>query len=307
MRKWEIREIKNQLIDIVEREHPITVRGAFYRAVSAGLFSNTDRNNYQRCVIYLKQLREVEQLDDDMFIDTTRIRHERAGFAHSDEYISLLGRDYGRDAWLEQPIHLELFSEKDALSSILDPVVRRYNLPFNIIRGNSSRKFLHDIGEKRQRIEKPIVALYAGDHDPSGINIARNTFQRLRIFARDRKKERFTWSKLAVTSGDFQRLQHLTISIKPTDKLAQRYVDEFNTTRALEVDAIPSQEIRDRLEKSILKRLDKAKWDHTLKEETEERDKLLALNRHIRGWGLEKAVEILGKDAPTHEEQGDDE
>jgi hypothetical protein len=92
------------------------------------------------------------------FIDTTRISPESTGFANPERSIRLLGRDYGRNAWLEQPIHLELFSEKDGMSCILDPIVGKYNILFNVIRGNASRKFLHNIGKKWQKIDKPILA-----------------------------------------------------------------------------------------------------------------------------------------------------
>ena len=76
------------------------------------------------------------------------------------------------------------------------------------------------------------------------------------------------------------------------------YWSEFRTNHAVEVDAIPSDEIRDRLEKAILERLDAKAWENSQKKETEEKEKLRKLNRFIRGWGLDKAVEILGKDAP---------
>ena len=53
---------------------------------------------------------------------------------------------------------MELFSEKDGMSCILDPIVGKYNILFNVIRGNASRKFLHNIGKKWQKIDKPILA-----------------------------------------------------------------------------------------------------------------------------------------------------
>ena len=39
------------------------------------------------------------------------------------------------------------------------------------------------------------------------------------------------------------------------------------------------------LEQSILKRLDKAKWDATLEQEYDEQSKLIRLNKYIRSWG----------------------
>jgi hypothetical protein len=83
---------------------------------------------------------------------------------------------------------------------------------------------------------------------------------------------------------------------KEDDQLLKRYVKEFGTDRCVEVDALPSDEIRARLETSILKRLDKTQWDATLDQERDEQSKLIRLNKYIRRWGLAKAVEILGKD-----------
>jgi hypothetical protein len=58
MNQSDIIRIKVALKRIVEKENPITVRGVFYRAVSQGYFSNTDRNNYVACDRYLLQIRE---------------------------------------------------------------------------------------------------------------------------------------------------------------------------------------------------------------------------------------------------------
>jgi len=50
----EIWRIKERLIEIVLAETPITKRGAFYRAVSAGLFPSTGEKDYSKCLCYLK-------------------------------------------------------------------------------------------------------------------------------------------------------------------------------------------------------------------------------------------------------------
>jgi hypothetical protein len=207
-----VRWTKWDLIEIVKREHPITVRGAFYRAVSAGLFDNTDKNNYQRCVNYLKELREDGKLEDEMFVDSTRIRHRR-GMSEREsslkDYVEssldLIVWAYYRNRWNDQPLHLEVFSEKDAMSTILEGVLQKHSVSFNVIRGNSSRKFLVDIAKEWKRIEKPIVCFYIGDHDPSGINIEENTFERLK----DLSGIDFTHSRLAATWEDFERVSKL--------------------------------------------------------------------------------------------------
>ena len=64
--------------------------------------------------------------------------------------------------------------------------------------------------------------LYAGDHDPSGINIERNTLKRLKEFMdKDgvRRRQEITWERLGATSEDLQRFiaQGMTIPAKRSD------------------------------------------------------------------------------------------
>jgi hypothetical protein len=261
----------------VRREHPITVRGVFYRAVSSGLFDNTDKNNYQRCVNYLTGLREDGKLEDEMFADSTRIRHRRGlggEWTSLKDYVdssldSIVSRYY-RNQWNDQPLHLEVFSEKDAMSTILDGVLSKHYVSFNVTRGNSSRKFLVDIAKEWKAIEKPIVCFYIGDHDPSGINIEENTFERLRELS----GIDFAHSRLAATWEDFQRFQNLSIDVKETDNSTPRYLEKFQTDRALEVDAIPSDEIKATLDKAISEKIDWTLWAKTKEREEKDRTRL---------------------------------
>jgi hypothetical protein len=93
-----------------------------------------------------------------------------------------------------------------------------------------------------------------------------------------------------VTKCDFTRLQELSMQAKEDDHLLKRYIEECGTDRCVEVDALPSDEGRARLEQSILKRLDKAKWDTALHQERDEQNKLIRLNKYIRSWGLTRSV-----------------
>ena len=68
--------LKQALKEIIEREHPITVRGAFYRAVSAGLFPGTDQEYYKTCAKLIKRIREDGALPYEWIIDSSRTREE---------------------------------------------------------------------------------------------------------------------------------------------------------------------------------------------------------------------------------------
>ena len=94
------------LREIVEREHPITVRGAFSRAVSAGLYPGTDDEYYKKCAKELQELRGayVRPLPYDWIIDSSRSRDDSTGFDGLESYLDTVSEAYRRNYWLDQPI-----------------------------------------------------------------------------------------------------------------------------------------------------------------------------------------------------------
>jgi hypothetical protein len=66
----------------------------------------------------------------------------------------------------------------------------------------------------------------------------------------------------------------LTIDVKETDNLTPRYLEEFQTDRALEVDAIPSAEIKATLDEAISDKIDWTLWEKTKEREAKDRTRL---------------------------------
>jgi hypothetical protein len=281
--RYETDQLKASLIQIVQREHPISVRGVFYRAVSAGLFPSTDRQHYARLDRVLIQLRRRGTLPNELFTDSTRIRRTSSGYDSVGEYVSSIGWGYSRNVWLDQPVHLEIFTEKDAMTSILSNVVSGFNLTFNVLRGFSAEKILYSIGQIWRHTDKPILALYLGDHDPSGLDISLNALNRLRRFA----GRKFEWIRLGATKSDLERLQNLTVEVRGSDPRAKAYIAKHGT-RSLEVDAIESDEIRTRLRTAVKSRIDQKQWEESEDQERREQEKLRALGRKIREIGIDQ-------------------
>jgi hypothetical protein len=76
---------------------------------------------------------------------------------------------YRRDHWQAQPVHVEVWCEKDALTSILSPVCRKYGVTFATIRGFDSESLayesandLHATGKPSHIITSAITILRAG-------------------------------------------------------------------------------------------------------------------------------------------------
>ena len=54
--------------------------------------------------------------------DSTGIRVEPPGWENLTKYLEDTREGYVRDYWKDQPVHGEIFSEKDALSGVLAPI-----------------------------------------------------------------------------------------------------------------------------------------------------------------------------------------
>lgn len=293
------------MFEIVEREHPITVRGCFYRAVSAGIYPGTQDKYYQKCVKLLQEMRTEDPGRNDIpyewIIDSSRSRRGSGGYSGLESFLESIPHRYGRNYWLDQPRQVEVMTEKDAMSTILRPIINKWNVPFTVFRGNPSDTMCYDLGKSFKQFKedeeneddeyselrrlgiklaneaygrnKEIVVLYLGDFDPSGLNISRVARRKVERFA-DRK---IKWVRVAINRTQFERMQEqFGISVKGGDKLAPAYVRKYGRF-CVEVDAIPSDEVRQLLENSIVKRIDIDVWKQSETIEKGEQEELKRL------------------------------
>ena len=182
---------------------------------------------------------------------------------------------YQRDLWTNQPIHLEVFSEKDAMTTVLKPVIQKYRITYNMLRGYSSRPIIYRIGQEWPKLGKPIHVLYVGDHDPSGKDMEDNLRFRIKFELRDHRPE-IVWKRLAATQRDMERNPNLLLPVKVSDTRASKYIDKHGE-HGMEVDAIDNREIVSRLETAIRKRIDNQLWSEALRQEEKDKAKLRSI------------------------------
>ncbi len=101
--------------------------------------------------------------------------------------IDAVAQQYKEDLWANQPRHVEVWIEKDALIGVIEPVCDRWRLPFLACRGYVSQSEQYTAGKRFARHEahgrEPLV-IYLGDHEPSGMDMTRDHQDRLAMFAR---------------------------------------------------------------------------------------------------------------------------
>jgi hypothetical protein len=261
------------LAQILHADQPLTVRGAFYRAVSSGLFPDTSDRYYTACGRLILQMRRHKLIPYEWIVDSTRRRLKPSSWTGLADFAETVAQAYRKDLWERQPVCVEFFVEKDAMAGVIEPITESYDVSLNVIRGNCSETFVYRVAEIWQRITKPILAYYLGDHDPNGLKIEIDLRRRLENFVDDP----FGWKRLAVTSFDFANPDLLGFSVKRNGAASswQPYLDQYGD-RCVEVDAIPAAEIRRRVQTAIQYHINQHEWQTLQLIETEEKRDLLS-------------------------------
>ena len=269
--------------DILTTERPITLRGLFYRVVSAGLLPSTDRRHYAALMRVATKLRESGLIPFSWIVDNVRSTLKPSSWSGLEDFADTVREAYRKDFWAELPDYVHVFSEKDAMAGVLEPVTVEYDVPLSVVRGYVSLSFAHSIGSTWAQIEKPIHAYYLGDFDPSGLQLERDLRDKL-----ERYSERdFIWRRLAVKTEDFAAFNLFPLDPKPTDKRTPGFLAEGHSVCA-ELDAIPATALRERLKAAITSHIPMDRWERLRQIEELERER----------WELTLAAFAGGEAAP---------
>jgi hypothetical protein len=150
-----------------------------------------------------------------------------------------------------------------------------------VTRGYSSLSFLHVAASAIMAVDRPAYLYYFGDHNPSGVDIPRNTEARLRELATGVE---IHFEVVAVTPEQIQRLELPTRPTKSSDPRSRAF-----RGASVEVDAIPPSVLRELVERCIARHVDADRLRVLAMAEAEERKALAwlaseAQGRSVRGF-----------------------
>jgi hypothetical protein len=186
--------------------------------------------------------------------DRLRQATERAMWDNPAEFLHSVRSRYSRNVWQDQSHYVEVWCEKDALSGIFSNTLGPYGVTLNVGRGYdgwSSIKRAADRYHWRQdEYGMGTTVLYFGDFDPSGEDMHRSLQERfatLGIYPEI--------PKVALTHEDAQVLPGDVT--KADDSRAPAFIAKYGNL-AVELDALPVNELRSRIRTEVEGRLDMA-------------------------------------------------
>ena len=243
--------------EILTEIQPASVRAVCYRLFTLGLIPNMSKGSTNKVSTQLVWARETGVIPWEWVVDETREPERPNTWSDPDRIIRAAVNGYRRDRWQEQEYRVEVWSEKGTVRGTLAPVLNELGVTFRVMHGFASATAINDIAEMSNGIDKPVIALYVGDFDPSGMWMsAIDLPERIDRYGGEVKLER-----VALLGSDTPTLPGFDADTKVGDGRHRWYVKRYGQ-RCWELDAMPPPLLRERVRESIWRFIDEAQWDH---------------------------------------------
>jgi len=157
--------------DILERIRPASVRAVCYQLFNAKEIPDMSRASTNRVGQQLVYAREQGIIPWAWIVDETREAERISAWDDPAAFAETVQRAYRRDYWAGQQ-QVEVWSEKGTVRGTLAPILNKYGVTFRVMHGYSSATTVNDIAEGTRDLEDPLIALYVGDYDPSGMHMS---------------------------------------------------------------------------------------------------------------------------------------
>jgi hypothetical protein len=251
--------LEQAILAIVEERAPITVRGVCYALFVAKLIADMSTGSTQKVSRVMTAMREEGRLDWRKVVDGSRTHIVWSVWDDPGESIKSAVAHYRRDNWQDQPLIVEVWSEKSTVQGVLAPVLNELGVNFRIMKGFGSFTVVKQAAVHSQNIVlhgQEGVALYIGDWDPSGLYMSDVDLpQRLERYGGNWRLER-----IAIVQSDTRGLPHFDAATKQDDARYSWFVSCYGR-RCWELDAMDPNVLRDRVRAAIVSYIDADAWE----------------------------------------------
>jgi hypothetical protein len=218
--------------EIIKQQYQIegamTLRRIYYVLLGKGLQS-PGQAAYQNLSQQLLKAREQGYLPWAVMVDRARRIDQRFTFINFDKAFRWIREEYRKNSMLHQKNYVEVWIEKDAVSSIVVDTTWDLDVPLIVGRGWASGTFIHNatprISETGGRKKLQVVILYISDLDPEGEHIPR-------VVERKLKRYGYPYVEVKKIALNFDQVKEFSlqsnIGFKINEKQREkRYVREF--------------------------------------------------------------------------------
>jgi len=292
--------------------YSLTLRQLYYKFVARDLFPAYRRYVYDsskgkwvnhkdgttNCDLNYKWLgniindgRMAGLIDWDYLEDRTRSVRMNETFTDGRDALRRLAGWYHIDMWENQKVRPEVWIEKDALVGVIEKTCKNLDVPYFSCRGYTSQSEMWQasqrlLAHKKNGYDTHIIHL--GDHDPSGIDMSRDIFDRLEVFMGG-----VAFERVALNMDQVEQYAPPPDPAKLSDSRCKAYVENYGSS-SWELDALEPATINGLIDTAIKKLRDEDQFKKDVARKQEEREKL---TKCAEAWGIKLQRFSLADDA----------
>ncbi|MDE2783785.1 MAG: hypothetical protein OXK77_12580 [Gemmatimonadota bacterium] len=259
-----------QLLDLLEDDHPLSVRHCFYRMTDPRrpVYVPKTENGYRRVQRRLTDLRRAGTLPYGRLVDSTRLGHHTETFGGAGDFLERVTALYRHDLWSSSRYHVEVWCESDSIGGVLRRTCRELAVSLYATRGFSSLTLLYEAAQEINTSDAgEAVVLYVGDFDAAGVLIDAKVETELRSHL----DIPLRMERLAVNED---QIDEHDLPTKPRKASERRRPDVVET---VEAEAMPAGILRGLVREAVEEHLPAGALDVAKEAEASERAVLMQL------------------------------
>lgn len=250
----------------------LTLRQLYYQFVARDLIPN-NMKSYKTLGVAINDGRIAGLVDWSAIEDRTRSLQRSPHWETPADIIASAASSFALDKWSTQKNRVEVWIEKDALTGVIEGVCGTLDVSFFSCRGYVSQSEMWAAAMRLVRYAKngqaPTI-IHLGDHDPSGMDMSRDIFDRLELFMEAHGVESAKVRRIALNTDQIEQYGPPPNPAKVTDSRAPRYIDEFGH-ESWELDALEPTVLVDLITTEVNRVLDHDSWNKRYDEQEEHR------------------------------------
>ena len=277
------------MVEIAKGIQPCSVRALAYQLFNRKLIPSMALENTKKVSRLSVQAREEGVLPWSWIVDSTRQEETVATWSDPAEFAITVQRSYRKNKWEAQPKHIVVWSEKSTVEGTLRPILREYEVPFQVMHGYSGATPIMDAVQANRRREQSTLILYVGDYDPSGMGMSEMDLPKrlARYSSKDPSDKDWSPNQVAdMLERSGMELRRIALTEEHTQLLGDdvRFptADKKDDTRCRwfesnfgfscwELDALSPNQLRECVKDAILEELDTESWNRYVRIEELER------------------------------------
>lgn len=178
-------DMANQIIELYQAQGlRLTLRQLYYQFVARDLIPNNQKE-YGKIGTAINNGRLAGLIDWSAIEDRSRNIRNNTHWRDPGHIIKAAHNSFMLDHWEGQEYRVEVWIEKEALIGVIADICEELDVPYFACKGYVSQSEMWNTSQRligyQGKGAQPVI-VHLGDHDPSGIDMTRDIFDRCDLF-----------------------------------------------------------------------------------------------------------------------------